>query len=355
MNVRSSRLPRLLLGFSSLATTVVGCSVIVSSDPPAYSCSEGATAPACPSGSSDVTPPDDAPVEETGDDGGGDTSTKDVDAGPLPAGSPCRVNDDCASKICGTSTILTNAITGTPGPICTTPCCNSTECAAGLVCINPGTGGGYCVPAALAQRDPPTTGGKTAGATCSSNRDCRSGMCATIPSGGTNRCIDTCCGDTDCTGTVCRLLKVPMPSAASQHTSWICAPAAGAKNAGTSCLNQPECKSEVCLPVGGGGSCRPACSSTAKCRALGGTFATDGRCVYGVDLPDYFLYCQEAAGGATKTKGQTCANPGECISGYCDAEIGKCLEVCARDADCLSSETCKPSGVTTPFLRCVPK
>jgi hypothetical protein len=77
--------------------------------------------------------------------------------------------------------------------------------------------------------------------------------------------------------------------------------------------------------------------------------------VYGVDTGDYFRFCQQNAGGATTPKGQPCATPGECISGYCDDETDKCLEVCAKDSDCLSTETCKPSGVTTPFLRCVPK
>ncbi|MBS2019430.1 MAG: hypothetical protein JST00_41595 [Deltaproteobacteria bacterium] len=365
--MRARPFGRVLFALTSLTIVGLGCSAIVSSDVPQFKCSTPGSTTECPPGQScnesglcvvatDGTAPDDAGEETSTEDASdGEASTQDVDAGPLALGTACRVNGDCQSKLCGTSTILTNAITGTPGPICTKPCCTSTECPSDFVCINAGTGGGYCVPKGLAQRDPPGSAGKGPGATCGSNRECRSGLCDIIPAGGpSKRCVDTCCGDSDCTGTVCRLVKAPMPSVGSQHSTWICAPQAGAKNPGTSCVNQPECKSEVCLPVGGG-SCRPACSSTARCRALGGTFAPDGRCVYGFDPPDYFLYCQEAAGGATLAKGQACSTPGECISGYCDAETGKCLEVCARDADCLSTESCKPSSVTTPFLRCVPK
>lgn len=359
-------LGRFSFAFAVLTVVGAGCSAIVSGDVPQYTCVVGVDN-ACPPGqtcnnglcsvATDATTTEDTSTEETSTtEGGTDTGKPDGDAGPLALGTACRVNGDCASKLCGTSTVLTNAITGGPGPICTTPCCRSFDCPTNFVCINPGSGGSYCVPATLASRTPAAAGGKVGGATCTQDNECRSGKCEKEDGGATSRCLDTCCGDGECTGTgvVCRLRRVPMPTLATLHYAWVCADQAGTFNAGTACTTQDQCKSEACIPVGSG-TCRPTCSNTASCRALGGIFSPNGRCVYGVDTSDYFRFCQQNAGGATLTKGQACTSPGECISGYCDDETDKCLEVCARDADCLSSETCKPSGVTTPFLRCVPK
>jgi len=355
-----------MFGGAALAALAAGCSLIVGSDVPEFTCAS-ASASACPSGlTCDLTtkkcvaPTDGAiPSETGGDDAGedaGDGSAVDADAGPLDLGSACRVNDDCKSKLCGTSTILTTAITTASGPICTTPCCTSAECSPTFVCINGGTGGGYCVPAALAQRQPPASGGKGPGATCATNQECRSGLCDK-PDAGTARCLDTCCAESTCTGgTTCRLKIVAMPTTASLHEVWVCAEArtTGVKAPGDACGDFGEsCRSDLCLPVGGG-LCRPSCSSTAACRTISG-FTGTGRCVYGNNGSEYFKYCQQNAGGATVAKGQPCTTPGECVTGHCDAETKKCEEVCARDSDCLPSESCKPAAVNTPFLRCVPK
>lgn len=352
-----SRATRLVVTTLVLVAAGAGCSLIVSGDVPEFKCA-GTDPSACPSGMTcDTTTSrcvtseagvepieasdEDAPDEDVVDAG------KDVDAGPRDLGSQCRVDSECKSKLCGSSTILTTTITMNTGPICTTPCCNSNECAPSFVCFNGGTGGGYCVPADLAKRQPPVSGagGKGAGTLCVANPECRSGLCTGSP----KRCLDTCCTDAQCaTGNVCRLAEVSAPGPV--HTIWVCAPAAGPASHGDTCVNQSDCKSDTCLPSSGG-YCRPACSGHASCAASG---FVGGLCRYNSSGNDFFKACQKTT-PAGIANGQPCNNDVECESDYCDPELAKCANVCSTGADCTSAEMCRPSGTGTPFLRCVKK
>jgi hypothetical protein len=342
---------------SALALAFVGggCSLLVSGDVPEFQCA-GSDPSACPRGLSCVsgrcvdfdgavdpgeTGAEDAPVEDVVD------ASKEADAptGPFDLGTKCRVDADCKSRLCGSSTILTTTITQTTGPICTTPCCTSGGCSPGFVCFNGGTGGGYCVPAALAQRMPPVSGGKTPGATCAANTECRSGLCTGSP----KRCLDTCCADSQCaSGSVCRIKSVAAP--APTHDIWVCAAAevGATKNAGDACSNAAaECKSDACI----NNICRPPCSGHASCVAIPG-FAS-GHCRY-TTVPDFFKFCPVTT-PAGLANGATCTFDSDCMFDYCDPELKKCANVCATDSDCTTIETCRPSATGTPFLRCVPK
>jgi hypothetical protein len=273
----------------------------------------------------------------------------DASTGPADLGQKCRVDADCKSRLCASSTVLTTVITSSTGPICTTPCCTSTECSAGFVCFNGGTGGGYCVPAMLAQRTAPATGGKAAGLSCSSDIECRSGLCTGTP----KSCIDTCCAESDCAGgSTCRVASVLAPPPA--HDIWVCAPpvAGSTKLPGDSCVSQTECRSQDCIPSGSG-LCRPACESTAGCRQVPG-FETS-HCLYGPSGSDFLKFCFATTTNADLPAGAGCTDNSSCQSDYCDAELKKCANVCGRDLDCMSNETCRPSATGTPFLRCVPK
>jgi hypothetical protein len=351
---------RLIVSALVLAATGAGCSLIVTGDVPDFQCS-GVDPSACPSGMScDPTTnrcvsgeagigvveagEEDAPLGDGGSDG-----ADAADGGPLALGSNCRVDSECKSRLCASSTILTATITASTGPICTTPCCNSTECAPSFVCFNGGTGGGYCVPAALAQRQPPPSGGKTGGALCATNSDCRSGLCT----GSTKRCLDTCCTANECGGsTTCRVKAVAAPGAS--HDVWVCAPSEpGAVNPpGAACTTNAECSTDACIGFGSQ-QCRPSCSSTASCRMLSGF--EQGHCFYTPSNTDYVKLCAPQTNPADLPAGSNCTDKSECQSDYCDAALKKCANVCGRDSDCASNEACRPSGTGTPFLRCGPK
>jgi hypothetical protein len=355
----------LLASAALLAAAAGGCSIIVSGDVPDFQCSPGG-ASVCPSGMTcsdtgqcvsgeggildpvEAGDEGDAPSDEDVQD-----AAKEADApsGPLDLGSKCRVDGDCKTHLCGSSTILTTTITSSTGPICTVPCCTSSECTSGFVCFNGGTGGGYCVPQALAQRTPPASGGKIGGLSCSVSTECRSGLCTGSP----KTCLDTCCVESNCGGaSTCRVATVSAPGPA--HDLWVCAPpeSGATKLPGDQCLNSIECRSEDCVGVSGPSRiCRPSCSNTASCRLVPGF--DQGHCLYGPSGSDYLKFCFLGTTGSDSPAGAACSDNSTCQSDYCDAEIHKCANVCGRDADCAANETCRPSATGTPFLRCVPK
>ncbi|MDB4945462.1 MAG: hypothetical protein JWP97_4996 [Labilithrix sp.] len=358
---------KVLGGALALLVLGAGCSVIVSGDVPDVACDPAGGAAACPTGlvCDDATRRCVAdggviPVEEAGDpdvavaDASDARLEADAPSGPLDLGSKCRVDGDCKSKLCASATVLTTAIVSGTGPICTTPCCTSSQCASGFVCFNGGTGGNYCVPGALAGRGS-AQGPATGGATCMVDRDCRSGVC----SGTTTRtCLDTCCTEGDCGGTTtCRVIdNASTPTAPPPvHSIWACAPpeTAGASPAGAACTSNATCASDTCIPSGSG-NCRPSCSNTASCRALGGFFTT-GHCLYLTSGTDQLKFCSGSTFTSRKQAGLPCSAPTDCQSDYCDAELKTCANVCAVDADCAATEACRPSAVNTPFLRCVTK
>ena len=349
---------RSAMAYPLLATaTLVGCSLIVPSEVPEYRCSTAAPS-SCPAGLICDTatllcvsglPQLDGGEEDviTDDDGGRDGGPDDDGAvGPSPLGEHCVVDGDCVSGLlCGTSTILTTAIVpANSKPICTKPCCTSTDCTAGFVCFSAGTGGNYCVAADKADRTPPAGGGRTGGHACSGPTQCRSGLCT----GG--RCVDTCCEPDDCaSGTTCRVGTV------DAHDAWICgAPSAGATGElDAACgASQPAtaCKNDNCVqPFSAGYRCTPTCCSAKDCTDLG--FANNV-CAYGDTGNAQLKWCFErnASGKALNT---TCTANSDCASRYCDRELGRCANVCCTSADCAQDESCRPSPVGTPFLRCV--
>ena len=339
---------------AAVTAWLVGCSLIVPGEVPEFRCS-AADPSACPSGmvcdtasllcvspTSLTDGGDDEPAIE--EDGGEDAkSDRDAPGGPSQIGGDCVVDGDCESGLlCGTSTILTTAIVpANSKPICTTPCCRSNDCPSGFVCFSGGTGGNYCVAADKADRSPPTMGGRAGGASCTTHPQCRSGLCT----GG--RCVDTCCEPDNCaSGSTCRVSTV------EAHTSWVCgAPNGGsAKDLGMTCTGNLDCKNDNCVqPFSASRRCTPTCCSTSDCTALG--FANNV-CAYGSAGNDQLKWCFEP-NASGKALGATCTASTDCASRYCDSELGRCANVCCTTADCASNESCRPSPVGTPFLRCV--
>ncbi len=353
---------RVIVSAIALAGFGGGCSLIVAGDVPQFQCI-GADPSACPNGLScdtvkhvcvsggalldvteetDLDAPDQPDVKDAGKDADADAG------GPVDLGQKCRVDADCKSRMCGSSTTLTTSITQTTGPICTMPCCNSLDCPGAFVCFNGGTGGGYCVPATLAGRTPPATGGSKGGVTCVANGDCRSGLCTGTP----KTCLDTCCTQGECGGTsTCRL----SPVAIGGPTRWVCAAAnpGATKLPSDSCGDSTECASDNCIGIGASRICRPPCSNSASCKAVSGF--SMGHCLYGTAGSDTFKFCFSGTVSSRSAAGVGCTDDSTCQSDYCDAELKKCANVCAKDSDCGGSEACRPSAVNTPYLRCVPK
>lgn len=335
--------------------SLIGCSLIVPNEVPTYHCT-GTAPSSCPSGlvcdpvALVCVPPsaiddggEDVVIDE--EDAGKDASPdQDAPARPSPLGGNCIVDGDCAGGLlCGTSSVLTTTIVpANSKPVCTRPCCRSSDCATGFVCFPGGTGGNYCVAAAKADRDPPATGGKTGGQTCSSDQNCRSGLCTD------GRCVDTCCAPDHCaTGTTCRIATVNM------HVGWACGvPNVGAtKDVGATCGSHAECKNDNCVQPFSGNRCNPPCCSARDCTELG--FA-DNVCAYGNAGSDHLKWCYAPnTNPEAKAVGATCTDNSQCKSRYCDAELRRCANVCCTSVDCAVGESCRPSPGGTPLLRCV--
>lgn len=342
---------------SSLVTTavaLVGCTLIVPNEMPAYRCVVGEPS-SCPSGLTcdsaslrcvAARAPTDSGAQHVDDDASAGADAKgehDEPAGPSPIGGDCVVDGDCAEGLlCGTSTILTTAIASASSkPICTAPCCRSSDCPTGFVCFSGGTGGNYCVAASKAKRAPPPTGGRAPGQACGAHDQCRSGLC------DAGRCVDTCCEPGQCApGSTCRISTV------DGHASWACgAPnAEPAKALTMACSGNVDCANDNCVqPFSAGRRCTPTCCGASDCAALG---FINNVCAYGSAGNDHLKWCFEPnASGAPL--GATCAADTDCASRYCDSELGRCADVCCTTADCASGESCKPSPVGTPYLRCV--
>jgi hypothetical protein len=341
--------------FAAIVATLVfvGCQALVSGDVPAFKCAS-ADPSACPPGMTcdlgtqscvaGFAEGGDEPTEEDAGDGGAD-----ADAGPAGLGATCRVDSECASRLCGTSTMLTTTIVPAGQlPICTRSCCTSNQCPSGFVCFAAATGGNYCVPAARASATPPATGGAAAGAACTNSNQCRSGRCVNMPTLGM-RCLDTCCLGADCaTPTVCRITSFTTPT----RVGWGCGQAIGTKDAGAACAATNECKNDNCIGIASDRLCRPSCCTSASCTGEG---FSGGLCAYTGFGSDYWKSCLTASVSAgPKAIGAACAADSECASRYCDGELNRCANVCCTDSDCTGGQRCAPSAVGTPFLRCVP-
>ena len=193
MTTQRTGATRLIASAFALALAGGGCSLIVSGDVADFACT-GASASACPSGlvcdvasgrcvsDAGIDPveagEEDAPVDEDVKDAG-----KEADAtGPLDLGAKCRVDSECKSRLCGTSTILTTTITSTHRPHlhdavlhvgrlhCRRSCASTAAPAAATACRRRSP-----------LRQPPATGGKSGGSTCTVEQRLPLGLSARSP------------------------------------------------------------------------------------------------------------------------------------------------------------------------------
>lgn len=253
-------------------------------------------------------------------------------AGNLPLGDPCADDSQCASGFCFSLTIM-----GTSHEVCSAPCGRGGDCPVNFTCayvsgmsfclgenlLTPqpnwdtpaggscssgsntcqtgwcNTGTNQCIE--TCQRDQHCssfggqcwsyeqtgTGGTTFdhlcvagqgsnidGAACTTNANCRSGVCNRY----SNTCSNHCCSDADCTA----LQSCVVYDLDAATIVKVCAtrtPGAGTAALGATCTAAADCESEVCIPTDPANMasprrCSTTCCTNADCNAL----PAGGRC-----------------------------------------------------------------------------
>ena len=279
--------------------------------------------------------------DELDNDCDGQTDADDSDCGPF--GAPCTHHDTCYPEgLCGLW-----ATTG--ATICSQRCAGSSDCGDGIRCTKaPGSGQvGFCEPA--------PDGLAAAGATCTLDTDCESGLCE-----GHN-CSDLCLDEAHCAGATQTCHAIGDPS-----IGWVtagCAPnGAGLLPIGQACqFSGAECSSghcDVMAPTQGSRVCSALCTTRADCLP-----GQECNIVYYADIPnpdtvpyhplfEYATYdtvtaCYTPPGGlGTKQDGAVCTLNTQCPSYKClplipGEETRYCTRLCGQDDDCHNGMQCK--------------
>jgi hypothetical protein len=238
-----------------------------------------------------------------------------------PLGTNCTRDSDCTSGVCAT----TQASGGTQS-FCSELCGATADCPFASTCI-PADGAGYCVRASAfspipqldtasggacqyggtchsflcdqtnrvclerCSRDADCTGlgdncnlhvqsgveyqfcfapgtSRTAGASCTTDGECASGLCDPA----TATCAAPCCSNADCPSTA-RCKPYTLSSAATIKTCQAPSPNEGALVLGATCTSDLDCASEVCAPLDPANAqspkkCSMTCCKNADCAIL---------------------------------------------------------------------------------------
>ncbi|HEY8042508.1 MAG TPA: hypothetical protein VIF15_22050 [Polyangiaceae bacterium] len=284
---------------------------------------------------------DDASTAETGEAGGngGDGATPEanpnVDAACTGLLCACNNGSDCASRICAAQLTVGAALYHAAGDasFCTQPCCSSIDCAPGTVCFGSGQGGSYCVnPVWLGRTGSP--GSLQGGSSCSSDTQCRSGLCA-----GT--CADTCCsmaqGSSACANQ-CVFGTFPGKASLDTHFTAQCG-TGGPGQYSTGCTDGTQCQGGLCFANG----CTNPCHSPGEC---GGGNA----CQLDFQGNDIYAACFPTTSTETNPEGATCSNDNQCLGDWCGTTTNKCTNICIGNSDCAAVPGwyCRPEEDTTP-------
>jgi len=208
-----------------------------------------------------------------------EAATPDAEGGPcIGFGCRCSSNAACDRPF---ACVDKQAITGdiwdawidagssNDAGFCAKPCCTSGDCDPGdggsgaSVCFATGAGGNYCVPSSLLGDRSSTMGTAGGGENCMGSM-CRSGLC--LDSGV---CADTCCsanGSKQCAnGTAC-LFGPFQGGGFDSHESANCAVPPFAFSSGMACMQNSDCRSNLCVGAGAMfGSCQDPCRSAGDC------------------------------------------------------------------------------------------
>jgi hypothetical protein len=377
-----------LFAAALLGVVVAGCEIAIGKDVPAFECVQEAavcpgnevcdpsshqcvppcTVTGCAGGTQcdpisstciPVVPSDDGPAGDdttsSGGPGDGDAATQPdeaappVDTGPGPetgpcrgVGCPCTGPGSCDSGICADQlTVPSGLYAAAGGSFCTKPCCTSANCDAATVCFGTGAAGNFCVNPTWLQRQTALGTGQ-GGASCSTGRDCRSGLCG----GGSSGCTDTCCSTfsaaNDCAGgSQCRFGIFAGTASFDKNFVAYCGHG-GSRPNGQSCSFNSDCESELCDGV----NCADACRNTGECLGSGEacTYVIPNTAPSGTAVAA--CYSGPPTPGTTP-EGGSCSTDGDCQSDLCDANSHACTDVCFADSDCTKSGwRCRPESIT---------
>jgi hypothetical protein len=270
---------------------------------------------------------------------------------PTELGALCTSDEDCGQgDLC-----LDPARIGAAGlPRCSRACCSSSDCDPDpqFVCwLAPEGAGSFCRAAGEVGRHAAGTG--EPGSACTKPGDCRSGLC------NGERCMDTCCSDTGCNaaGGVCDFTAA---SVSDQPAGFWCSmPPKDRKPRYAVCSAHSDCASGLCIPLAPDGvpRCSEPCCASSQCEMLPDKLIPVA-CAP-VQVGEVWVHACSALvlGSATGAVGTKCNADGDCRSGACDADTGRCTDACCVDASCGDhSYVCRPSGKPTAWaLRCKPR
>ena len=255
---------------------------------------------------------------------------------------PCANSQDCTSGVCAQSMDVGPTLFAAAGSnqFCTQACCTSIDCPAGTVCFASGEGGQYCVDPAWLGRTTPSSNAMhvLGGSACSTNSDCRSGLCAG------SSCADTCCSlassGSECQSPAsCVFGNFPGKQGIDTHFAPHCG-ATGPQPYGTLCTSNTDCQGGLCFQSGGSGNCTNPCRGQAECgNSAVCNFYEQGGDVYAACFPF-------AMGQGTGNLGATCSMDIQCLGYYCNtgSQGGQCTGPCFTDSDCaaVSGWRCTP-------------
>jgi hypothetical protein len=272
----------------------------------------------------------------SGSGGVGDAAGSTNDAPCSGVLCACNVASDCATQVCAQSQSVGSSLLAAAGgkPFCSRPCCTSADCDPGTVCFASGQGGSYCVSPAWLSRSAP--GSAPGGSACSTNGQCRSGLCSA------GACADTCCSlaasSQECVnGAQCTFANFP-GAGFDTHFTGRCAapPPATGYEVGMACQVDSDCKGGVCAIEPTFNACAAPCRSSAEC---GNGYA----CLFYEESGSTDIELACLPWGVTADQGAPCTTNTDCRGDWCNS-TRRCSGPCVTDADC-----------TVPGWHCTPQ
>jgi hypothetical protein len=274
--------------------------------------------------------------------GAGDGSVSDASCNGAVL-CPCGNAMGCKSGVCAQSMDVGATLFGKAGgnPFCSQACCTSRDCPSGTVCFASGEGGQYCVdPAWIGRATPASNAMNTLGGSpCSTNADCRSGLCAS------GACADTCCslassGSECASQDSCVFGTFPGQQGIDTHFAPHCG-ATGPQPYGSLCTSNSDCQGGLCFQSGSSSNCTNPCRSQSEC-------GSGNACQFYEQGGDLYSACFPLQmGQGTGDLGATCSMDLQCLGLYCNtgAQGGQCTGPCFTNADCAA----------VPGWRCTPQ